>query len=601
MALFWWRRDRETISASELNRIARKLLHAKCKVRLAAVSSLRGPWVVSALEPLCNAVQEQELRLGKAAEALKENVRYQKRETRFSTLRFNASHGLLFAFDTQGFDARRQAVAQKLELVRRDYEREKAPADPRIEEFSQEFEVQEAMLAKLVEIVRIAGSDRQLLRVLTTEKNTEVKRRVISAIIDLGDLGEPANNHAAVALVQQLGDDKFHDLAKLALLKLGNCAIEPLLDGLVDTSGSYDPQIESISADRRAADVLFAIGPPAVSFLVGALMVAERRRNALHTLKRLKWNPSTPQERAAVAAAEGRYSDAASEGAVALSILASELRLMYVNHRELRKALESLGWKPSTVSEWLLWDWSAALPFLASNRSKLYATITDVSVRLRAAAARAIGEVGGEQRTDLIAQLIRDKDAEVRRSATTALGRVGGPESVGLLKAALKDKVVESAALSALGEIASEEAMDVLTKVLKGCDDLRMSDVYFRAEYTVEALEKTENAQAVQPLVDLVRRLHDLKRLQRGDREGKHFRRVLHSAITALEQLLMACSGTVGSHELKSLIRLPDQIACVFKTYNSHSTTWENNNYLADFRKVKELARQNIKRDRTKL
>jgi HEAT repeat protein len=83
---------------------------------------------------------------------------------------------------------------------------------------------------------------------------------------------------------------------------------------------------------------------------------------------------------------------------------------------------------------------------------------------VRRIAARALGDIGGDNAFALIEKAISGKDAEIRRGAAYALGDVSGEKALALLEKALEDdnQDVRQSVATALGWIGGEKARDAL-------------------------------------------------------------------------------------------------------------------------------------------
>ena len=101
-------------------------------------------------------------------------------------------------------------------------------------------------------------------------------------------------------------------------------------------------------------------------------------------------------------------------------------------------------------------------------RDAITARLGDKAVRVRAAAAFALGALGGKEVTPALLRALLDKDLNVRFAATVALGRVKDPASVQGLIAALRDKDndVRAQSAQALGEIGDAAAAPALLERL---------------------------------------------------------------------------------------------------------------------------------------
>jgi HEAT repeat protein len=101
----------------------------------------------------------------------------------------------------------------------------------------------------------------------------------------------------------------------------------------------------------------------------------------------------------------------------------------------------------------------------------LLAALRDASWYVREAAAAALGEIGDAAAVPGLLAALGDADADVRRAAAAALGQIGAPAVPGLL-AALRDAswYVREAAAAALGEIGDAAAVPGLLAALGDAD-----------------------------------------------------------------------------------------------------------------------------------
>jgi hypothetical protein len=126
---------------------------------------------------------------------------------------------------------------------------------------------------------------------------------------------------------------------------------------------------------------------------------------------------------------------------------------------------------------------------------------------VRRKAARALGEIRSTRAVEPLIQALKDEDWCVRQEAAEALGKIGDEKAVEPLIQVLKDedegRVLGSAA-EALGEIGSEEATETLIRFLESDKFLKfLKDDEFRSS-VIEALGKTRNKKAVNPLLSIL-------------------------------------------------------------------------------------------------
>lgn len=122
---------------------------------------------------------------------------------------------------------------------------------------------------------------------------------------------------------------------------------------------------------------------------------------------------------------------------------------------------------------------------------------------VRAWAAWALGQIGGEEAIAGLTKALKDKNSEVRAWATWALGEIGCDLAVEVLLKTLKhyDADVRWRAVSGLGKISEKRPIAItenfISKLLKCLED---SEYYVRTK-AAEALGKTHSNNAIDPLV----------------------------------------------------------------------------------------------------
>jgi HEAT repeat protein len=115
-------------------------------------------------------------------------------------------------------------------------------------------------------------------------------------------------------------------------------------------------------------------------------------------------------------------------------------------------------------------DWEPGLFGLAQEaRESLRDLLKEPDRAIRAAAAAALGRVGGADDVPALRELLKDTDRDVRAAAAAALGRVGGAGDVPALRELLKDPNwdIRAAAAAALGRVGGEAVVPALRELLK--------------------------------------------------------------------------------------------------------------------------------------
>lgn len=114
-------------------------------------------------------------------------------------------------------------------------------------------------------------------------------------------------------------------------------------------------------------------------------------------------------------------------------------------------------------------------------------------------AVYALGEMGSDQAVDMLMSMLKDKDSRIRERAVSALGRIGNAQTVDMLRTMLTDddSFVRRSTIYSLGEIGSDQAVIALLKRQEN------NDVFDR-RLTASALGKTGSPQAVNALVTML-------------------------------------------------------------------------------------------------
>ncbi|MGM0576840.1 MAG: HEAT repeat domain-containing protein [Myxococcota bacterium] len=146
---------------------------------------------------------------------------------------------------------------------------------------------------------------------------------------------------------------------------------------------------------------------------------------------------------------------------------------------------------------------------LEEAREAIAARLDDPKIRVRAAAAYALGAQEDRAVTPWLLEALEDEDLNVRFAATVALARVKDPESVPGLIGALRDRDedVRAHAALALGEIGDRRATPRLLERLR-------EDVHARVRaYAATALGEIRDPRALEPLLRRLGEEEDAKAL----------------------------------------------------------------------------------------
>jgi len=113
-----------------------------------------------------------------------------------------------------------------------------------------------------------------------------------------------------------------------------------------------------------------------------------------------------------------------------------------------------------------------------------------------------LGEIGERDHATAIGKRLQHGDARVRRAATRALGKIGGPESENLLVAAIGDRDAETnnEVLLCLGSMKAQSAVPALSEIAKS-----RSHAGEERELAITTLAHIGSDAAVPALVEIVR------------------------------------------------------------------------------------------------
>jgi HEAT repeat protein len=142
------------------------------------------------------------------------------------------------------------------------------------------------------------------------------------------------------------------------------------------------------------------------------------------------------------------------------------------------EALDSLGWRPTTVDEQAVYfvatqNWERAISIGAVSVPAFTRALTDRERDVRKIAAAALGKIGGPDVILPLVGALKDVSNEVRKTATEALEQAGAPQAVEPLLIAARDTDhdVRKAVIKALGHTADPRAVPLLVSILKTRED----------------------------------------------------------------------------------------------------------------------------------
>ena len=134
----------------------------------------------------------------------------------------------------------------------------------------------------------------------------------------------------------------------------------------------------------------------------------------------------------------------------------------------------------------------------------LTGAVNDYWQTVRCAAAKSLGNIGGDKAIEALCEALKDKKTEVRCEAAKSLGNIGGDKAIEALCEALKDKKtkVRCEAAKSLGNIGGDKALgktdrDKASEAL--CETMKDKDWLVRVEI-VKALAMVGGVKALEAI-----------------------------------------------------------------------------------------------------
>jgi HEAT repeat protein len=310
------------------------------------------------------------------------------------------------------------------------------------------------------------------------EKSSTFLRRHIVASA-LGELGDTRAVEPLLAAINDV-DARVRASATSALREFGDArAVKPLIAALKDVN----EQVRS-----SAANALGALGDArAVEPLIAALKNVNE------------------QVRSSAASALGNLGDERAARPL-FAALTNEEADLWVRS----SAASALGKLGEVGFRWLLVAIEYGDPEVSNSVASalrelgesgfqgLLAALNDTNAKIRSSAAKALGLLGDRRAFEPLIAALVDVDAGVRSSAAEALGQVGDGRAVEPLLTALNDadEWVPRYAARALGKLG--------TVGFKALLDQLKNPAAYMCVIVVEALGDLKNAEAVEPLIDVL-------------------------------------------------------------------------------------------------
>jgi HEAT repeat protein len=306
------------------------------------------------------------------------------------------------------------------------------------------------------------------------------------------------NQQEILAHIENLKDKHKRRKAAIALVRIGEPAVEPLIRVLRDRNlvQGGAPPIDPLVQYRNnklcciVAEVLGQTGDPRA--IEPLMKLFEGKWAELH------WCAATALAKIGEPAFERVLELLKEEDGVLRSCAAQTLRWMG-NKRAVGPLIEALKDKEGYVRS----DAALALGEIGDKRAiePLIENLKDENWNVRESAAVALGDIRDKRAIMPLISILTDEDVEVREAAVLALGDIGGGDAVEAIIGKLKDDdhCVRSSAARALGNIGNQKALEPLIDILK--NDQHWSPRYNAAE----ALGKIGDKKAVAPLIEALK------------------------------------------------------------------------------------------------
>ncbi len=358
-------------------------------------------------------------------------------------------------------------------------------------------------------------------------------------------LREMPDEIAIPSLMQALNDKEslVRSQAKYALVKIGEPAVEPLINAINDASiMDRDEIVEALGdlKDKRAVEplikafnheskffrntIISALGKIGDIRAQETLLKALRdeydrcRSSAAYALYRMNLEPKKDIDKVYYYFTRNEREKLVALGEVAIEPL---LQLLNDENNDVKKhaeeVLKEMGWKPKNDIEKAYeliatQNWRelrelgepAIIPLFQNKDYKISENVWDTLKRIAKSHVepfieiikdkkneyreKAIGVLGASKSNEAVKYLLPDLDDEnfvVRKDAIRALGSIGDIEAVEPIIQALDDKIetVRTQAIIALGNLQDKRAIEPLIKFVE-------SQSHYERKYALEALNK---------------------------------------------------------------------------------------------------------------
>lgn len=284
----------------------------------------------------------------------------------------------------------------------------------------------------------------------------------INTTVALGKIGDPRAVNPLISLYLEndhMGRSKLEKAIEEAIIAIGEPAVKELIPKLMNVeifeSHERDDEVE------LASYALVKIGNPAINDLLDALEKEELRVGAAEVLKSLGYIPADETSQIWYWIGLGEEDELVKIGSSAVEPL-----ILYLGNQddEVRQfAIYALG---------EIGDSRAIDPLVeALNDSEEYT--------VRWSAVMALGKIDNLSAIEALITAFKDERQEVRNAAIDALAQIGEPAIEPLTEAIYSNEIgVPNNSFMALGEIGGQQVITLITDIINNPDESMTNSFY---------------------------------------------------------------------------------------------------------------------------